>query len=183
MPFDKTAQGTLSTARAAALSDLWGDLTALPPGPDWTPEEVGEQLVEALRWARHAAGRTGPGGMSTIRLPFIPTLEAHLDEGWGLPERADDPEDAVLRLPTSPALVSRHMAALQWQASYLVPAHVGSSRVLGLWLRCRVSRRSFDAAIKDWPHLSRANAYRLRDRGLSLIAQGLTRDRVRVEVD
>jgi hypothetical protein len=115
-----------------------------------------------------------------MRLPFAPTLEVQLDEGWGLPERADDPEDAVLRLPSSPAQVSRHMSALQWSADYLCPDHSGSARTVGLWAACSADGRSLAGGkAKGIP---RVHTYRLQDRGLSLIVQGPTRDRVRVEL-
>lgn len=190
MPFDRNSQGTLNTARGAArpqrravpLPDLWGDLAALPPGPDWTPKEVGDQLVEALRWARYAAGRTGPGAMTAMRLPYTATLDLHLEEGWGLPERADEDEGEELRLPPSPAQVTRHLAALQWSADYLCPGHVGSARTVGLWAACKAYKRSFAGAVKA-RGVPRVHAYRLRDRALSIIAQGLTRDRVPVAVD
>lgn len=150
------------------------------PIDTWTPQLVATRLIEAVRWARYGAGPVGPSGIRSGMPTYAPTWEDRMAEGWGLPELAGDEtqEDRPLRVNATPEQVGAYMAALQWQAAYLVPAHVGSSRVLGLWLRCRVARRSFDAAIKDRPHLSRANAYRLRDRALSIIAQGLQSDGV-----
>lgn len=114
----------------------------------WTPEIVGDQLLEAMRWVRRT-GPAGPRGMSSLRLNFIASMDDHLAEGWGLPEVADDDlEERELILPPSAKQVSRHMAALQWPADYLLPGHVGSARMVGLWAVCKVSRRSFAGAVK-----------------------------------
>ncbi|WP_417264541.1 hypothetical protein [Celeribacter sp.] len=69
-----------------------GELPDVPVAPTWTPDFVGEQLVEALKWAKHNAGRVGPGGMVGSYSPFVATFDDHLAEGWGLPEIAGDDE-------------------------------------------------------------------------------------------
>ena len=51
--------------------------------------------------------------------------------------------------------------------------------MVGLWSLCKVSRRSFAGAVKA-RGISRPAAYQLRDRGLSMISQGLQRDGVLV---
>lgn len=155
-----------------------------PPAAQWTPELVGNALVEAMRWAA-AQGPVGPKGFSYVRLPFAATLDDHLDEGWGLPEVAgqDEPtEGRPLRILLPPAVVSRHRAALEWPARYLCPDHVGSARALGLWVACKATGRSFDGALKARATIHRSVAYRLRDRGLSLVSMGLARDGVPVGV-
>ncbi|NCU21700.1 hypothetical protein EOM89_13555, partial [Candidatus Falkowbacteria bacterium] len=57
---------------AACAADLLEEARA-NAGPatveTWTPKAAGEALVDALRWAHHAAGRVGPGGMVSARLP------------------------------------------------------------------------------------------------------------------
>lgn len=146
----------------------------------WTPEKVGERLVEALRWAQHAAGRTGASGVVGMRLPeAILSLEDHLAAGWGIPETADDPnEERPLRVQLSAAQVTALEDVLCWPARYLCPDHAGSARMVGLWAACKARRSSFDRALKARKTIARATAFRLRDRGLSLIAQRLTRDQV-----
>ena len=193
MPFDRAPQssGTLSRSRPghrAAARDVAAWLsTAMPeatrPEAGWTPQRAGEALIEALRWARYAAGRTGPAGMVGMRLPetFL-TDEEHAAMGWGLKETAGDPEDMpAMRVQLSARQVSRHEAALQWPADYLLPGHIGSARMLGLWAACKAYRRPFSKAI-DGRGVSRPAAYALRDKGLSIISQGLARNRMPVDL-
>ncbi len=87
-----------------------------------------------------------------------------------------------MRLMLPPAVVSRHRAALEWPAIYLCPGNVTSARMLGLWAACKAGKRPFDKALEARGGIARAHVYRYRDRGLSLIAQGLVRDRVPVDV-
>lgn len=198
MPLDRAPAGTLnlSTGKRPARDVVkWmaSALAGLPPmaqpvpeaapqDDGWTPQLVGEQLLEAMRWVRRTAP-AGPRGMVTAALPTVSlTLDDFLAEGWGLPEVADDDEpERELVLPPSAKQVSRHMAALQWPADYLCPQHVGSARMVGLWAACRAYRRPFSKAIEG-RGISRPAAYQLRDKGLSLISQGLTRDRVPVDL-
>lgn len=122
-------------AELQALAQAEGRIKAMAaPVDTWTPDRVGKVLVEALRWAHHAAGRVGASGMVGARLPeAILSLEDHAAAGWGLPEPADDPRDLPpMRVQLSPAQVSRHEAALEWPARYLCPDHVGSARIVGL---------------------------------------------------
>lgn len=151
----------------------------LPVVETWTPALAGQALVDALRWAHRAAGRVGPGGVVSARLPeAILTTEDRLELGWGLHEVADPDDLPPMRVQLSPAQVSAHEAVLEWPARYLCPAHDGSARIVGLWAACKARRMSFDVAIKRRGTLARATAYRLRDKGLSLISQGLDRDGV-----
>lgn len=142
----------------------------------WTPEMVRDQLIEAVRWARHNAGPTGPARVRSMMPQYNPTLEDHLKEGWGLPEQAEGVAQAgrALRIRSSSAHVSQMEQRLQWVADYLCPAHAGDARILNLWLRCKVYRHSFEAALsaQGWP-LSRRHADRVKDRALSRIAQAL----------
>lgn len=162
----------------------------------WTPKLVGERMVEAVRWAAFTGGKVGPGGIKGSMPSFNPTLDDHLDEGWGLPETAGDEEPGNgkrLVVQATAAQITAYEAALNWPAVYLYPAHEGSARLLCLWVRCKVHRRPFEGAIKarysrmvqrdgdkaqrEWG-MSRATAFRLRDRGLSIISVGLDRDGV-----
>jgi hypothetical protein len=112
----------------------------------------------------------------------VADFEAHCEEGWGLPEIADEPDEAFVRIQPSARQVTRHEAALQWPAVYLVGAGLqGSARMVGLWAACKAYRRPFAKAIEG-RGVSRPAAYALRDKGLSLISQGLTRDRVPVDL-
>lgn len=163
-----------------------GELPEAPPAPEWTPEEVETQLVEALRWAKYNAGRVGPAGLGGVSGVFslVSTLEDHMEEGWGIPEIAGDDEldERQIRPAATPAQITRHEAALQWPATYLVPDRIGSARMLGLWAACQIGKRSFRGACKA-RGVDRRAAMQLRDRGLSLISQGLARDGVPVEVE
>lgn len=196
MPFDTRAaqaDGTLNTGKARpghravarniaswaaqAMADL-APAEIAHASDGWTPARAGEALVEALKWARYAAGRTGPASYGGMRLPGMTlTDEEFLELGWGIRESADDPAEAPpMRVQLSARQVSRHEAALQWPAVYLVGAGLqGSARMVGLWAACKAYRRPFAKAI-DGRGVSRPAAYALRDRGLSLISQGLARD-------
>lgn len=161
------------------MTTRWG----VPPQREqWGPKLVGERMIAAVRWAAFSGGRVGPAGIKGSMPAFNPTLDDHLDEGWGLPEIAgdDEPEAKRLRVQATAEQITAHEAALNWPAVYLYPAHEGSARFLCLWVRCKVHKRPFDEAISRRGTISRATAFRLRDRGLSLIAQGLDRDRVRL---
>lgn len=146
----------------------------------WTPKLAGERMIAAVRWASYSGGTVGPAAIRGSMPAFNPTLDDHLDEGWGLPEVAGDdtPADRRLFLNVTAAQISAHEAALGWPSRYLYPDHEGSGRMLCLWLRCKAHRRSFDDAVKRRGLISRATAFRLRDRGLTMISMGLARDRV-----
>lgn len=154
----------------------------LPPHT-WTSRLVRDVLLETMTWAYFTAGQVGPRGFARVaKLQWSPTLEDHLREGWGLPDKADDEE--IKERPRrffSQAQIALFSKALHWQGRYLYPDNIGSSRMLALWLRTKARRGAFDRAIEG-KGVSRGHAYRLRDRAVSLIAQGLTADRVPVPV-
>ena len=150
--------------------------------PDaWTPKLVRERLVEALRWARYAGHPAGPAPVRTMMPAYKATLEDHLEEGWGLPEIAEDEseieEARILRLSISAERTQAYIEALGWVATYVAPTHPVSARVLNAWLRCKVYN-NVDGFLRQCVQMgvSRGHAYRLRDRGLRMIAQGLDRD-------
>lgn len=170
---------------AAAAAELRAQSRARPGAPvaqdGWTPERAGERLVEALRWAHVAAGRVGAAGVVGMRLPdAVLSMEDRLALGWGLHEVAEPEEERPLRVQLSAAEVSRLEDVLCWPARYLCPDHAGSARIVGLWAACKARRTSFDRAVKARGTIARATAFRLRDRGLSLISQGLERDGIAV---
>lgn len=150
----------------------------LPPHV-WTTRLVREVMLDTVGWANVTAGQVGPRGFARVaKLQWSPTLEDHLREGWGLPEKAEETEVENRPRPTfSQAQISLFSRAMHWQGRYLYPDHVGSSRMLALWLRSKARRASFEKGIERMG-VSRGHAYRLRDRALGLIALGLTADRV-----
>lgn len=138
----------------------------------WTPKRTGEELVEAVRWARVAAGSVGPSARMSSSPELLMTQVERLAEGWPGIEELDLPKRPR---PYSPARVSQLERALWWPATYL-PGHAGWARVLHCWIRCRITRGvKFAQAIEErgW---SRPTAYRARDSALSRIAQGLTKN-------
>lgn len=143
----------------------------------WTTKIVGEQFVAAIKWVRRSGGSVGPTGIRSGQPAYLPTYEELLED-FGIPERADDEPENVLFVQPTPEQISRHLAALEWPADYLIPEHDGSARMLGLWAYCKATNSPFDQAVKDQCKMSRGAAYALRDRGLSIISQGLTRDEV-----
>ena len=155
-----------------------------PASPlEWTPKLAGEALIAALDWARRTTGPVGPQGVTTVRLPELPmTLEQRLALGWGLPEVADPDDGRPIVIRPSPRQISRHTAALAWPAAYLAEVD-GSRQMVSLWAGCKALRLPFNEAVKRRGTIDRSAAYRLRDRGLTLIALGLTRDGVSVEVE
>src|SRR5690554_3228276 len=91
----------------------------------WTAKLVSEVMIDALRWAALTAGPVGPSGFVTFRATrqFRATLEDHLDEGWGLPEPAEDEPEKKIRPAYSPEKIAVFRQALQWQTKYLFPDH------------------------------------------------------------
>jgi hypothetical protein len=146
--------------------------------PAWTPKMVSEQFVAAIKWVRRYGGSVGPAGIRSGQPAYLPSYEELLED-FGIFERADDEEERRTQVQPSPEQISRFLAALEWPADYLIPAHDGSARMLGLWAYCKATRSPFDQAVADQCKMSRGAAYALRDRALSIISQGLTRDEVR----
>jgi len=136
----------------------------------WTPKEVGEELVQAVRWASRATGRIGPAGFRS-GMPSLALIANDRDfEGW---PPITDLEAQPMRLSVPPKRVSQYERVLWWQAKYL-PDEPGSARVLKVWVRSKLTKRmTFEKACElvGW---SRATAYRGRDRALGTIAVGLT---------
>lgn len=98
---------------------------------------------DTMRWAKATAGCTGGRGFARIAgLTWTPDLQERLAEGWGIAD-APDPEDQRRPAPAfGRSQITVFTAALHWQTKYLVAEdRVGSSRMLGLWLRGRVQWR------------------------------------------
>lgn len=152
------------------------------PDDVWTPARVKDTLSEAISWARRYAGPVGPAPVRSSMPSYKPSLDDHLAEGWGIPESAGDDDDwlAPVELPIDPLRADLLMQSLTWVGVYLINAgHPATGEMVSLWLAHTVSRnnRGFEAALRR-RGVSRGHAYRMRDRGLSLIAQGLTSDGV-----
>ena len=133
-------------------------------------------MIEAVRWARYNGGPTGPAPLRSMMPKFEPTLADHLAEGWGIPEKAEGVDEAsrVLRIPLSPKRVDEMIWVLDWCRLYLAGDRPGDAVILNLWLRCRVYRGNFGAALERRGFaLTRRHAYRMRDRALSHISQRL----------
>lgn len=142
-------------------------------GSGWTSKAVKDTLVEAVRWVRYSGGPVGPAAIRSCMPHYAATLDDHLEEGWGLPESADDElEVTEMRISPTPERVDELVDALTWISRFVTATNPGSARMLSLWLRCRVERHNFVEALGG--KVSRGHAYRMRDRALSLIAIALT---------
>ena len=145
----------------------------------WTPKLVGERLIEAVKWARYHAGPTGPAPVRALMPTYYPSPEDREREEWGDPENIEDVSSPPpVRRQLRPDEVSALIEALYWPAKYAVVQLPTASRVLNLWLRCKVYRGNFDKVIEHRREFSRATAYRYRDKALAAIAIGLERDGV-----
>ncbi len=151
----------------------------IDPRATWTPELVLEVMVDAQRWAKRTGRPVGPAGYARSRSDYRATEKDHDVEGWGLPEVADPDDLPPMRVQPTAALVTLYEAALEWPADFLCPDHVGSARCLGLFAACKAYGLPVAPELKA-RRVARHVAYRLRDRGLSLISQGLERDGVPV---
>lgn len=148
-----------------------------PPPDHWTPELVEARLVEALRWVRFTAGRVGPGAVRSAMPVYVPQLADYLEEGWGLPERA--PDDDLEARPHMPGAeeISQLEAALSWVGAILAPRSVEMARAVNAVAFSKACAIPFSRIAKQ-RGISRATAYRLRDRGLSIISVHLDQEGV-----
>lgn len=145
----------------------------------WTPKLAGERLIEAIRWARYNAGPTGPASVRALYPIYVATPDEREEEGWGEQENANDPTEVPkYRRPLKPHEVSALIDALYWPAKYAVEQLPTATRVLNVWLRCKVYGGNFDKVIETRREFSRATAYRYRDKALAAIAVGLESDGV-----
>jgi len=136
-------------------------------------------MIEALRWARLSAGHVGPKGFSTSRAmqQYTASEADFAKEGWGDMPQPEEEWLEEVRRPYTLAEIRLFQGAMHWQYKYLVPDHREISRVLAVWLRTKALKGAFDHQVAPLGY-SRSHCYRMRDRGLSLISQGLHRDGV-----
>lgn len=132
-------------------------------------------MVGALKWVRKTVGPIGLRGFVTKK--FLRDYES-LDkdsavDGWGECEVADEKETHVERYFTLEQ-ISLYEKAIRWQAKYMVnPGHRRSAIILNHWRRQKVEREfRFHKWVKE-QGTSTTHAYRVKDKRLSLIAQGL----------
>lgn len=149
------------------------DLAKIPIENQWTREMVEERLIEAVRLAEDVIRNPFPDGAKS-------NWPKHRYEWSDLIAQVESPNDARkygrLRNTASRKEIENMESALRWQTLYLND-HGGAARVLSAFLRARARRKSFIEIIKKngW---SKATAYRMRDRALTLIAVGLMRDKI-----
>ena len=74
-----------------------------------------------------------------------------------------------------PGLGPGIVRVLMWQATYLGTAPA-AAEALSIWIFCKIKRGVRYGDVLDRKGIARATAYRRRDRALSIIATGLTRD-------
>ena len=134
----------------------------------WTPKLAGEVLVEAARWALVYGGPTGPARIRSSMPELAMDWRDRMANGW---DSVASQEPSQRRRNYRPSEVSQFERAILWPLEYL-SEHDGLARVLQLWLRCKITKQKFDAAV-DERKWSRATAYRHRDKALSIISQGL----------
>lgn len=139
---------------------------------EWTPKDVGEELIRAVQWANRTGGRVGPAGYGSGMPQIMMTQMERLAEQWPL---LDDMDAQPMRRGYSPGDVSQMERILIWQTTYLSDSPVVAN-ALCVWLFCKIKRGARYGKVIDAMGGSRATAYRQRDRALALIATGLTRD-------
>lgn len=150
----------------------------------WVPKTVEKRLIEAARLVERVSGSWKPkefgNSMPVFQRDWTDWL-AQLDEaGKDLSDVKIERDEGPMRRGATSREISRMEAAICWPVEYL-GEQPGPRKVLAVFLRCKAYRKPFDRACKrlGWP---RATAYRARDKALSLIAQGLNRDAVPVDL-
>jgi hypothetical protein len=145
----------------------------------WTPDLVGETLIDAGWLAIITEGRVGPVQVRSLMPAMAMTGPERMAAGWDFALASDDEEIARRRRRSlSPARVSFLLRAMEWPKNYLA-GEPGAARLLQLWVACKTSRRRYSGELKR-RGLARATAYRKRDKALSLISISLDRDRIRL---
>lgn len=134
----------------------------------WTPKLAGEILIEAARWALTHGGPAGPASIRSSMPELAMDWIDRMAQGWA---SVASQQPTKKRRNYRPAEVSQFERAILWPLEYLADQD-GLARVLQLWLRCKITKQKFDAAV-DERKWSRATAYRHRDKALSIISQGL----------
>lgn len=141
-----------------------------PPPDHWTPDLVEARLVDAVRWMRFSGGGVGPASIRSAMPIFIPSLRDFAEEGWGLPERADEDEDLETReRPPTLEEIAALEDALTWVGGIIAPRDIDMARAVNAAVFAKAYDIPFTAVIRR-RRMDRRTAYRLRDRGLSVIS-------------
>ena len=142
----------------------------------WLPRLVEARLIEAVRLAHRTDGPVGPKQYGSA----MPAILREFQDLVGVDIATLAAEKNPVKLGATSVQMTRMEATLRWPIEYLED-WPGPRGVLAVFLRCKAYRRSFRQACerRRWP---RATAYRARDKALGLIAQGLNRAGVPVEL-
>ncbi|SHE78544.1 hypothetical protein SAMN05444339_10256 [Loktanella atrilutea] len=130
-------------------------------------------------WQRRAVGRVGPGGIRGAMPTFRLSYEQRMAEGWDAVVPVDENE-AERPIDPTPAQVTRMLAALRWPADILVgndlrdTRAIDMSRAVSAACQAEAYDMSFARLVRE-RGIARVHAYTLRDRGLSIISQRLTK--------
>lgn len=143
----------------------------------WVPKLVETVLIEAVRLTMRIAGRVGPTGFKSPMPEYLIEWE---DQVAQVETEELGKGGNRIKLGATSAQITRMDAAIRWPLIYLADDDLARTR-LQLFLRCKALRLRFGQACKErgWP---RASAYRLRDQALALIAFGLNRDGIPVDL-
>jgi hypothetical protein len=141
---------------------------------EWTPKDVGEELIEAIGWAFRAGGRVGPAGFGSGMPQIMMTHMERIAEQWPL---LDDQDAAPRRKFYTPAQISRMERVLFWQTRYLMESPIIAA-ALSTWLFCKIKKGARYGDVLKRQGVARATGSRQKDRALAMIAIGLTRDQI-----
>jgi hypothetical protein len=168
------------------IEELRADLGDAPLECLWSPRAVEDRLIEALALIQRHGGRVGPRGYTPQWMHEVCSEALEIGEQAAMLQAGElgDYQEALAKernrymLGASQHDMTLAQEASLWPMRYLAD-YGGPLRALQVFIRCRALRKRFGTECKrrGW---ARATAYRQRDRALSLIAMGLTRDRVRV---
>ena len=142
---------------------------------EWTPKDVGEEMIRAAKWAFRSGGRAGPAGYGSGMPQMMMTHMDRIAEQWPL---LDNQDEAPKRRFYAPDEISRMERILFWQTDYLQESPIVAV-ALNIWIFCKVKRGARYGSVIDKMGSSRATAYRQRGRALALISVGLTRDGIK----
>jgi hypothetical protein len=170
------------------IDELRAGIGDAPPDCMWNPKAVEDRLIEALALIQRHGGRVGPRGYTPQWMHEVGADALEIGEQTAMLQAGElvDYQEALAKernrymLGASQHDMTLAQEASLWPMRYLAD-YGGPLRALQVFIRCRALRKRFGSECKrrGW---ARATAYRQRDRALSIIAMGLTRDRVPVSL-
>ena len=134
----------------------------------WSYDLVAENLIKAFKMLDRIT--PGDGGSSA----WPPILREYGDIVDELAGGETFKSRNQSRLILTADQVSRVDDVMDWQRRYLRD-QPGPSRVLAIWVRCKISKSKFQDACRA-SRINRHTAYRARDRAVTLICSGLIAD-------